>query len=156
MTVRLSNRFYALARGWLVLVLFALVTTYMALTLPVLQAAPGGDIVSLDAGFFYTPAEAFAKVASYGAARGFCISVYLTWDVLNSMLYSLALGLLISWLFQRALPPGSPPRMLNLLPLGGRACAICSRISALCCFWEPIPHNPPPLPGSRPPSPWAR
>jgi hypothetical protein len=41
---------------------------FIAITLPVLQASPGGTIESLDARFFYTPKEAFSTVGSYGEA----------------------------------------------------------------------------------------
>ena len=57
-------------------------------------------------------------MASYGDARRFWICMYLTWDIVNPILYTLSFSLLISWLFQRGLKPGSMPQRLNVLPVG--------------------------------------
>jgi hypothetical protein len=110
--------FHSWARGWLILALFAVFVVFEAITLPFLQAAPGGDIESLDAQFFYTPEKAFSTVASYGGAARFWIRIYLTWDIVNPILYTLAFSLLISWLFQRSFKPGSKLQKLNVLPVG--------------------------------------
>ena len=118
MLSKLSRLFHSWARGWLILALFAAFVISVAVTLPVLQAAPGGSIVSLDAQFFYTPEEAFSTVASYGDAGRFWIRIYLTWDIVNPILYTLALSLLISWLFQRSFNPGRKLQKLNVLPVG--------------------------------------
>lgn len=98
----------------------ALIATFVvfeAVTLPRLQAAPGGNIVSLDAQLFYTPEQAFATVASYGDAARFWIRIYLTWDVVNPILYTLIFSLLITWIFQRSFKAGSKLQKLNVLPL---------------------------------------
>jgi hypothetical protein len=118
MLSRLSSHFHTRARGWLVLALFAAFAAWLTTTLPVLQATPGGSIVSLDAQFFYTPEEAFSTVASYGDAGRFWIRIYLTWDIVNPILYTLAFSLLISWLLQRGFKPGSKLQKLNALPVG--------------------------------------
>ena len=54
MLSKLSTLFHSWARGWLILALFAAFVLFVAVTLPLLQAAPGSSIVSLDAQFFYT------------------------------------------------------------------------------------------------------
>ena len=118
MLAKISRLFHSWARGWLILALFAAFVVFVAVTLPVLQAAPGGSIVSLDAQLFYTPEKAFSTVASYGDAGRFWIRIYLTWDVVNPILYTLAFSLLISWLFQRSFKPGSKLQNLNVLPVG--------------------------------------
>jgi hypothetical protein len=118
MIAKLSGIFHSWARGWLILALFTALVVYIAITLPVLQASPGGTIESLDARFFYTPDEAFATVGSYGEASGFWIRMYLTWDVVNPILYALTFGLLISWLFERGFKPGSKLQNLNVVPVG--------------------------------------
>jgi len=117
MLTKLSRRFHSWARGWLILALLAAFVVFVAVTLPPLQAAPGGSIVSLDAQLFYTPEQAFSTVASYGDAGRFWIWIYLTWDVVNPILYTLAFSLLISWLFRRGFKPGSRAQALNLLPV---------------------------------------
>lgn len=118
MLPRISGLFHSWARGWLILALFATFVVYLVITLPILQAAPGGAIVSLDAQLFYTPQEAFSTVGSYGDATSFWIRTYLTWDIVNPILYSLAIGLLISWLFQRGFKPESKLQKLNVVPVG--------------------------------------
>ena len=72
----------------------------------------------MDARFFFTPERAFSTVASYGDAARFWIRIYLTWDIVNPILYTLAFSLLISWLFQRGFKPESKLQMLNVLPAG--------------------------------------
>ncbi|KPJ61593.1 MAG: hypothetical protein AMJ46_00355 [Latescibacteria bacterium DG_63] len=114
----LSRLFHSWARGWVILVLFAAFVVFVAVTLPLLQDAPGGSVVSLDARFFYTPEEAFSTVASYGDAGGFWILIYLTWDIVNPILYTLSFSLVISWLFQRSFKRGSKLQRLNVLPVG--------------------------------------
>jgi hypothetical protein len=118
MLAKLSKRFHSWARGWLILALFLAFVVFVAVTLPALQAAPGGSIVSLDSQLFYTPEEAYSTVASYGDASRFWITIYLTWDIVNPILYTLTFSLLISWLFQRSFKPGSMLQRLNVLPVG--------------------------------------
>jgi hypothetical protein len=118
MLSKLSRLFHSWARGWLILVLFAAFVVFVAITLPVLQAVPGGNIVVLDAQFFYTPEQAFSTVASYGDAGPFWICIYLTWDIVNPILYTLIFSLFISWLFQRSFKPRSKLQKLNVLPVG--------------------------------------
>ena len=118
MLTKLSARFHTWARAWLILALLAAFAVYVYVTLPLLQDAPGGWIESLDAQLPYTPKEAFRTVASYGDAAPFWMRIYLTWDVVNPILYTLVFSLLISWLFQRGFRPGSRLHALNLLPVG--------------------------------------
>jgi hypothetical protein len=129
MLTRISRLFHSWARGWLILALFATLLFYVAITLPILQAAPGGSIVSLDARLFYTPEEAFSTVGSYGDATSFWIRIYLTWDVVNPILYTLAFSLLISWILQRSFKPGSRVQQLNVLPVGAGLFDLLENIS---------------------------
>jgi hypothetical protein len=129
MLSKLSSHFHTWTRGWLIPVLFAAFAIWVAVTLPVLQAAPGGNIVSLDAQFFYPPERAFSTVASYGDAGRFWTRIYLTWDIVNPILYTLAFSLLISWLFQRSLEPGSKLQKLNIVPAGA---AIFDLLENIC------------------------
>lgn len=129
MLSNLSRRLHSWARGRRILALVAGFVAFEAITLPRLQAAPGGDIVSLDAQLFYRPEQAFATVAAYGAARDFWIPVYLTWDVANPIFYTLIFSLLISWLFQRGFKPESKLQRLNVLPVGA---GLCDLLENLC------------------------
>ena len=109
----LSKILHSRAKGWIILVLLGLFATYIAITLPLLVSAPGGDIESLDAQFFYTPDQAFSTIELYGDAGSFWIWMYLTWDVATPILYSLLFGLTISWLFLRGFSPGSKIQILK-------------------------------------------
>ncbi len=128
----LSRLLYSWARGWRILALVTAFVAFEAITLPRLQAAPGGRIVSLDQQLFYRPVQVFATVAAYGEARGFWLPIYLTWDVANPIFYTLIFGLLISWLFKGCQLSESwqPwPFGLNLLPLGA---GLCDLLENLC------------------------
>jgi len=118
MLAQLSRSLYSWARGWLILALIAGFVVFEAVTLPLLQSAPGGGVAALDTQVFYRPEQAFSTVGSYGDAARFWIRMYLTWDLVNPILYTLILSLLISWLFQRAFKAGSRLRGLNVLPVG--------------------------------------
>jgi hypothetical protein len=118
MLSRISELLHSWAKGWLILALIAFFVGYIALTLLFLQTKPGGNIESLDARIFYTPDEAYSTVGSYGDASQFWIRIYLTWDIVNPILYTLILGLSISWLFQRGFASDSRPQMLNIAPVG--------------------------------------
>lgn len=118
MLSKLSSRFHAWAKGWLILALFAALVAFVAVTLPSAQAA-SGSTVGLDTRHFYTPEEAFSTVASYGDdGRAMIRIFYLTADIVNPALYTSALILLISWLFQRGFKPGSKMQKLNVFPVG--------------------------------------
>lgn len=129
MMARVSRRLEAWARGWLILAVFGLFLVFETLTLPLLQAAPGGDIEPLDSRLFYTPAEAAATLERYGDANRFWMRVYLTWDVVNPLLYGFLFALLLSWLFQRGFKPESKLRGLNLVPLGAAACDLLENLA---------------------------
>lgn len=129
MLSKLSKLLHSWARGWLILALVAGFVVFEAFTLPRLQAAPGGSIVSLDAQLFYTPEQAFATVASYGDAARFWIGVYLTWDIVNPILYTLIFSLLTSWLFQHSFQASSRLQRLNVLPVGA---ALCDLLENIC------------------------
>lgn len=113
----LSSRLQHMTRGWVVLALLAAFVLWEAVTLPFLAESPGGNINPLDARFFYMPAEAFATVASYGDAKPFWIRTYLTWDIVNPILYSLFFALAISWLFRMGFAPQRAIQRANLIPL---------------------------------------
>jgi hypothetical protein len=129
MLSKFSKLFHYWARGWIILVLFAAFVVYVAITLPVLQAAPGGNIQALDAQFFYTPEKAFSTVASYGDAASLWSRLYLTWDIVNPILYTLTFSLFISWLFQRGFKPESKLQKLNVLPAGSGLFDLLENIS---------------------------
>ena len=129
MLSKLSRIFHNWTKGWLTIVLFIALIVYIVITLPILQKLPGGDIVSLDAQLFYTPEEAFATVASYGDSARLWTLLYLTWDVMTPILYTLAFSMSISWLFQRGFKPVSKMQKLNIIPIGAGLFDLLENIS---------------------------
>ncbi|MFB0536066.1 MAG: hypothetical protein ACETWR_13915 [Anaerolineae bacterium] len=129
MLSKLSSHFHAWARGWLILALFAALVVFVAVTLPVVQAATGVT-EALDTRNFYTPEEAFSLLASYDDVGRARIRIYyLTGDIVNPILYNSFLILLISWLFQRGFKPGSNMQKLNVIPVGA---AIFDLLENIC------------------------
>lgn len=117
MLSEISSKIDRWAGGRMILALIVVLIVFEAVTLPILQRSPGGNIEPLDARFFYTPQAAFSTIASYEDARSFWIGVYLSWDIINPILYGLILSLLLSWTLQRSFKAESRLRRLNLLPL---------------------------------------
>ena len=129
MLAKLSQRIYALTKGWLIPVVLVLLVGFITLTLPLLQAA-SGDVEGLDVRFYYPPEEAFAAIDAYTpAGRAALRPLYLTVDVGNPILYTGLLVLLVSWLFQRAFAPHSAWRVLNVFPLGAALCDLLENLS---------------------------
>jgi hypothetical protein len=111
------------------LALVAAFVVWEAITLPLLQASPGGTINPLDARFFYAPAETFAAIQAYGEAAPLWIGVYLRWDIANPILYTLIFSLGISWILLRGFDPKRRIRRLNLLPLCAGAFELIENLS---------------------------
>jgi hypothetical protein len=122
MLQNISNRFYAWAKGWLVLVLLVLDVFFAGFLMPLIGGIMQdgtGLIQPLDLMMFNTPDKLFAMIERYGeSTRSFYRSVELTADILYPIIYLFAFGLLISWLFERGFAPGSPMRKLNVVPVG--------------------------------------
>jgi hypothetical protein len=116
MIPRLSERLYAWAKGWLVLLLLAAFILFASLPSPV---DPALISKSLDGMVFYTPEQAFSAIASYGdTGRVQMIWIHIA-DFVLLVLYTSMFCLLISWLFQRGFKPESKMRKLNGLPILG-------------------------------------
>lgn len=118
----ISNKFHAWARGWLVILLVLLDGFFMGLVMPLiggLMKSGTGLEQPLDLMFFSTPDQTFAMIERYGDfTRAFYRNVELTVDIIYPIIYMFAFGLLISWLFQRGLEPGSKMMKWNVMPVG--------------------------------------
>ena len=117
---KISSKFHAWAKGWLVLVMMALDLFFMGFIMPtigkIMQGA-GGSQQPLDLMMFSTPDKMFAMIATYGDVS-FYRNVELTVDLfLYPPIYTLAFGLLISWLFQRGFKPESGMMKWNVMPV---------------------------------------
>ena len=115
MLSRISDRFRAWAKGWVIL---SIIAAFMLLiNLPL--ADPALISMSLDGQFAYTPEQAFAVVASYGDNdRVQMLWIHLA-DFILITLYTSMFCLTISWLFQRSCQLDSRIQRLNLVPILG-------------------------------------
>ena len=81
--------------------------------------AANNSVLPLDLMSFYTPDKAFEMIEKYGeAGRSIYFKIELTADIIYPIIYTLFYGLLISWLFQRALKPDSKMQKWNVMPVG--------------------------------------
>ena len=116
----ISSKFHAWTRGWLVIVMMALDMFFMIIVMPLIGALMKdgtGLQQPLDLMFFSTPAKTFEMIARYGDIT-FYRNVELTVDLfIYPPIYTLAFGLLISWLFQRGFQPDSAMMKLNVMPV---------------------------------------
>ncbi len=122
MLLKISSRFHAWAKGWLVLALAALDMFFMGFVMPLIGGMMKGGTgleQPLDLMFFASPDKMFAMIERYGEfGRPFYRNVELTMDIIYPIIYTLAFGLLISWLFQRGFARDSKIQMLNVVPVG--------------------------------------
>ena len=122
MLQKISSKFHAWTKGWLVLVLLALDFFFMAFVMPIagaLMKSGTGLEQPLDLMFFSTPDKTFAMIERYGdSTRNFYRNVELTADILYPIIYLFAFGLMISWLFERGFASGSSMRKWNVMPVG--------------------------------------
>lgn len=122
MIEKISSRFHAWAKGWLILVLFVLDGFIAGFVLPMAEALMKGDSGGagpIDLQFFSTPEKIYGMVESYGEyGRAFYRNIELTVDIIYPIVYTLFFGLLISWLFQRGFSPDSKMQKWNAMPVG--------------------------------------
>lgn len=123
MLTTLSDTLQKYAKGWLILVFFALEVFFNAVILPGTQArleASSGGTGPIDLQFFYTPEKAYSMIASYGdTGRAIYRTFELTGDIIYPIVYTLFFSLLITWLFQRGFAANSKLQKLNVVPFGG-------------------------------------
>jgi len=110
------------AKGWIIIILFLLDAAFMGFILPLASALMKGDAAGpgpIDLQFLYTPAKAYAMVASYGEyGRAVYRTTELTLDIIYPIVYTLFFSLLVTWLFRKGFPANSRMQRLNLVPFG--------------------------------------
>ena len=120
---RISAWLYRVSTGWVTLVALLVFALFIALVLPAQaeQAAlESGDAGSPDSSLFYTPADLYAMAEAYGEeGRAAYVRARFTFDLIWPFVYALFLTTSISWLYERAFPPSSPWRYVNLAPVLG-------------------------------------
>ena len=118
---RLSNWLYAFSGGKLALGALAVFLLFGALVLPgqsALAAQYSGGLGSPDTSLPYSSQDLNAMAEAYGeAGREAYIRARFTFDLAFPLVYTFFFITSTSWLLGRTLPPASPWRLLNLLPL---------------------------------------
>lgn len=124
MLIKMSDWFHKTSKkGWLVLLFVVLDVAFVAGVMPYMGAimalAANNGTGPLDLNLFYTPEQAFAAINAYGeTGRSVYRIIELTADIIYPVIYTLAFGLLISWLAARGFAADSRLQRLNLLPVG--------------------------------------
>ncbi|MBN8580948.1 MAG: hypothetical protein J0L96_09770 [Anaerolineae bacterium] len=123
MLQNISNRFYAWAKGWLVLAMLVVYGFFAGYMMPqmaaIMNTAANQSVTPLDLMMVYTPQQAFDMMERYGeAGRSAYLTIELTADVIYPISSMVFFSLLLSWLFQRGYKPESPMRKFNITPAG--------------------------------------
>ena len=117
---KLSDWLIRNAKGWLILVLLGLFFLFNLVIMPSGQKWMGGtahEVGSIDLTFGASPASFFDKVEAYGPQGRAAYRVFtLTADVAYPVIYSLFMGLAITYTFRRIFPEKSGLQKLNLVP----------------------------------------
>jgi hypothetical protein len=121
MCKQISDWLYRMSTGWVALAALVLFLLFTALVLPQ-QAARSeeetGSTESPDTSGFYTPSDLYRLAEAYGEqGRRAYVRARFTFDLVWPLVYTFFLVTAISWVFGKALPPGSVWRRLNLAPL---------------------------------------
>lgn len=116
----LNNWFVKNAKGWLILVFMVLFLLFSLVVMPFGKSWLGGnppDVGSIDLTFGASPASLFNKVEAYGTQGRYVYRIFaLTADIVYPIIYSIFLGLAITFLLRRTLPLVNHLQKLNLLP----------------------------------------
>ncbi len=119
---KLSNFFYKLSTGWLVLATGVVFVLFMIFVMPVFSektAQYSNGMVSPDTSLFYSADELYRMAQGYGpAGRESFVDIRWTLDLLFPVVYSIFFITTISWFLRRIVPVSSKLRVLNLVPLG--------------------------------------
>ncbi len=122
MLTTLSEMLKKQSKGWLILLLFALVLLFAIVIVPLVQGqleARSGGAGPIDLLFSYTPEEAYSIIASFGdEGRAIYRTFAMTGDIIYPVIYSMFFSLIMTWLFQRGFAPNSKMHLLNVIPLG--------------------------------------
>jgi hypothetical protein len=133
MRTSLNNWLVKNAKGWLILVFMGLFFLFNLVVMPSGQKWLGGginEVGSIDLTLGASPATLFNKVAAYGEqGRNVYRLFALTADIAYPIIYSIFLGLAITFLFRRIFPLDSRWQKLNLLPFAALTFDVLENLS---------------------------
>ncbi len=120
MLKKVSDYFYRLTSGKLVLIFLALQMLFNLVIFPqfMLKSSIGENLPILDLMFGFTPQRAYEVLTAYGE-EGRQTSLFMgsVIDSIYPLVYTVLNMLTISYLFQKLLPADSFRRLLNLTPI---------------------------------------
>lgn len=118
---KLSNFFYKLSTGWLVIAILVVFVLFMIFVMPVFSekaAQYSNGMASPDTSLFYSGEDLYRMAQGYGqAGRESFVDIRWTLDLLFPVVYTAFFLITTSWLLRRVVPSSSNLRMLNLFPL---------------------------------------
>jgi hypothetical protein len=118
---KLSNFFYKLSTGWLVLAIFLVFLLFLIFVMPVFSekaAQYSNGMVSPDTSLFYSGEDLYRMAQGYGqAGRQSFVDIRWTLDLLFPFVYTAFFIITTSWFLRRIVPFTSKLRVLNLVPL---------------------------------------
>lgn len=151
MLEKFSTWLRSIAKGWLVLVFFAIEIAFMGFILPTAEAtikSYSGGIGPIDLMIAPAPETLANAITAYGTeGRAFYTTIELTADILYPIAYAFFYSLLISFIFKRAFNPENKVHWLNVLPFGAWLFDLIENIIILTLF-SGFPNLPAPLLGA--------
>lgn len=138
----------SIAKGWLVLVFFAIEIVFYSLILPNAEATIksfSGDIGPIDLMMAPSADTLISAITAYGVeGRAFYSTIELTVDIIYPISYAFFYSLLIGFVFKRAFNPENKIQWLNVLPFGAWLFDLIENIIILTLF-SSFPNLPAPL-----------
>jgi hypothetical protein len=120
---KVSDGLYRISNGWVALAALIGFVLFITLVLPrqaTQAASESADAGSPDTSLWYSADELYRMAEAYGAqGRQAYIRARFTFDLVWPLVYGAFLGTAISWLYARAIAPGSRWRLANLAPVLG-------------------------------------
>jgi hypothetical protein len=133
MLTSLNNWLVKNAKGWLIMVFMGLFFLFNLVVMPSGQKWLGGstdEVGSIDLTLAASPATLFNKVEAYGEQGRSVYRIFaLTADIAYPIIYSIFLGLAITFLFRRIFPLESGLQKLNLLPFAALVFDVLENLS---------------------------
>jgi len=122
---RISDWLHRISTEWVALAAVVVFVAFSAVVLPGQAAGAeeySGEAGSPDTSLFYLAGDLYRMAEAYGErGRAAYVRARWTFDLIFPLVYTLFLVTAISWLYERAFPPGSPWRWANLAPVLGAA-----------------------------------
>jgi hypothetical protein len=136
----LSNWLSRVSSGRIALISLAVFLAFTVLVLPSQArdaSAISGEAGTPDLSFFYAPTDLYEMAEAYGeSGRAEYIRARFTFDLVWPLIYTLFLVTAISWILQKASPPDSWARGLNLLPLFGASFDYLENVTTSLVMWR--------------------